>query len=86
MRIAFSAHANRADNVSVTVRHASGEKTIRVNQRRRPADNGLFLSLGEFDFDGAKLAAVTISNRDADGYVAVDAVQWVRRSTESHSQ
>jgi len=49
-----------------------------VNQKRQPPINDLFVSLGKFEFDADKPTAVVVSNRDADGYVIIDAVQWVR--------
>ena len=47
-----------------------------MNQRRKPPLNGLFAPVGRFSFDGE--ARVVIHNRDADGYVVVDAVQFVK--------
>ena len=36
--------------VPVVVRHAGGEKTVLVNQKQSPAIDGLFVSLGVFEF------------------------------------
>ena len=41
------------------------------------AEDGLFLPLGVFEFRAGRPAVVTVSNHDTDGYVVVDAVQWV---------
>ncbi len=70
VRIVYSANPNRATNVPVTI----GDKQVLVNQRQAPND-GVFHSLGTFSFDGA--AAVTISNANTDGYVIIDAVQFL---------
>ena len=77
MRLAYSQNANRATNVPVVVRHAGGEKMLQVDQRKVPPIDKLFVSLGEFEFSGDSPATVTISNQGADGYVIIDAVQWL---------
>ena len=56
-----------------------GEKKVIVNQKTEPAIDRLFVSLGEFDFSSDSPAAVTISNQDTDGYVIIDAVQWIEK-------
>ncbi len=48
-----------------------------VNQKKAPPLDGLFLSLGTFDFTPEKPALITISNRDTDGIVGADAVQLI---------
>lgn len=75
VRLAYPANQNRATNVPVTVRFAGGEKLLRVNQKKRPGTDGVFISLGEFPFDGT--AVVEISNEGTDGYVLIDAVQFL---------
>jgi FAD dependent oxidoreductase len=77
VRILFSPHPNRARNVPVTVHSRDGEKTVRVNQRQAPPDPGPFLSLGIFRFAKGSEGSVTVSNRDTDGYVIADAVQFL---------
>jgi hypothetical protein len=71
--VAYSQDANRATNVPITVRHKNGETTVKLNQRKTPAQDGLFESLGAFEFGNS--AVVTISNTDTDGHVIADAVQ-----------
>jgi hypothetical protein len=75
VRLAYPANSNRASKVNVEIHGASGTKTVTVNQRTPPQIDGLAVSLGEFDF--ADSGAVVISNVGADGYVVVDAVQWI---------
>lgn len=79
VRLAYSHNANRATNVPVVVKHAQGEKIVTVNQRKVPPVDKLFLSLGEFDFTSDSPAIVTISNQNTDGYVIIDAVQWIAK-------
>ncbi len=86
VRFAYAANANRAGNAKVIVKHADGEAEIVVDQRKAPAIDGLFISLGTFRFDADNPASVTISNRDANGYVVADAVQWLPRSSVSPSR
>lgn len=75
VRISFSTHANRATNTPITIRHADGESQIQVNQRRAEQVDGLWVSLGQFRFTSE--AQVVISNRNTDGHVILDAVQWL---------
>lgn len=79
VRMAYSHNGNRASNVPVIVHHASGRKTVVVNQKKVPPIDKVFVSLGEFDFTSDTPAAVTISNQATDGYVIADAVQWLAK-------
>lgn len=76
VRLAYTPHANRATNVSVTVHHADGQKKVTVDQRKKPPLAGAFVSLGKFRFTASEGAAVVISNAAANGYVIADAV-WL---------
>jgi hypothetical protein len=77
LRFGYTPNSNRASNVTVEVQHAGGSQTFTVNQKLPPPKDGLFLPLGVFDFQTGTPAVVTVSNRNTDGYVVVDAVQWV---------
>lgn len=77
VRVAYAAYQNRATNVPVTIIHAAGEKTVTINQRRNPPIQGHFVSVGEFDFP--KKATVSITNKNTDGHVIIDGVQWLPR-------
>ena len=44
-------------------------------RRFHPRERGL----GEFDFGTSQPAAVTIVNESTDGYLVVDAVQWIAK-------
>jgi hypothetical protein len=77
VRIAFSAFGNRATNTPVTIHASDGAQTVRINQRVEPPIDGLFLSLGTFPFDAGSAVRVEISNDETDGYVVVDAVQFL---------
>jgi hypothetical protein len=73
VRIAYSPNENRATNVPVTVRHAEGETTVRINQQRPPT-HGAFATVGQYHFPAGD-ATIEISNANTDGHVIADAVQ-----------
>lgn len=77
VRLGYSPQENRASHVTVTIQHQNGEQTVFVNEKLKPPINNLFVSLGVFDFSTDKPAVVTVSNQGADGYVIIDAVQWL---------
>lgn len=72
VRLAYTANPNRATNVPVVL----GGKTVTVNQRKKPPIDGLWVSLGTFEFAKGR-AFVAVGNAGADGFVVIDAVQWV---------
>jgi len=78
VRLACPPNTNRATNVPVEIVHAGGKKTVKVNQQK-PEIEDLFISLGTFDFAPGK-ASVTVFNTGTDGYVIIDAVQWLPAS------
>lgn len=77
VRLIYAATTNRATNVPVSIISAEGTKTIKVNQRLECLENGVPRALGRFRFEPGKDASVTLSNEGANGYVVVDAVQFV---------
>jgi hypothetical protein len=86
VRLAHCYNARRATNAPVTIRHADGETTVRVNQQEAPPHGRLFRSLGVFRFAAGRAGWVRISTEGTEGkYVIADAVQWlpVNESTAS---
>ncbi len=77
VRLASPHNNNRATNTRIEIRHANGVEIKRVNQRKQPPIDALFISLGVFEFRKGGEASVTLSNQDADGYVIADAVQFL---------
>lgn len=77
VRLIYVATNNRATKVPVTVVSADGEKTVTINQRRDVLVDGVPRAIGVFRFAAGRQGSVTISNTDADGFVVVDAVQFV---------
>lgn len=76
--VAYAWNPNRAANVPVTIRHADGETKVVVNQKKKPKVRELFEPVGTFRFEKGKAGHVEISNAGTDGYVVIDAVQWVQ--------
>jgi hypothetical protein len=84
VRLAHCYNVRRATNTPVTVHHAGGETTIRVNQQETPEHGRLFRSLGTFRFRAGRAGWVRIANEGTDGkYVIADAVQWLPRADEA---
>ncbi|GAB5405193.1 MAG: DUF1549 domain-containing protein [Aureliella sp.] len=77
VRLAYSAASNRASKVRVDVFSADGEKTLTVDQRKKPPENGLWLSLGTYRFEKDGQAFVMLFSDGADGHVIADAVQFL---------
>ncbi len=78
VRIIYPAFANRAKKVPVTVK-LGGEilKVVTVDQTKPGLAEGLGFLLGEFELKKGKNAEVEISNQAGEGYVVVDAVQFI---------
>ena len=79
VRLSYSSDGNRASNVPVTINHQDGLASLNVNQSEAPPIDGLFISLGTFRFEADNKSTVTISNKGTDGYVMVDAVQFIKK-------
>ena len=77
VRISFAHHPNRSSKTLVTVRHNDGENTFRINQKKKPAVDGYFQSLGFFEFQSGQWDAVEISTMGNNGAVIADAVQFL---------
>ncbi len=75
--VSYSTNANRATNVPVIIHHAKGETKVLVNQKLKPNGDGPFHVVGIFEFTAGKDSWVEIGNADTNGYVIVDAAQWV---------
>ncbi len=78
VRIAYTPHANRATNAPVIVRHSGGVTAKRINQRRKPSHDESTESIGIFEFENT--ATVEVRNHGTDGYVTIDAVQFIPAS------
>ena len=77
VRLGYTPNNNRASNVAIEIDAVAGKSTVMVDQRKVPPIDDSFVSLGKYEFQADKPAAVVVSNRGADGYVVIDAVQWI---------
>ncbi|QDT28308.1 FAD-dependent oxidoreductase [Gimesia panareensis] len=77
VRYAYPPNTNRSSQVKVTIHHAGGTAAKTINQKEKPPLDGVFVSLGEYEFTPDQQAVVEVSNADANGYVIIDAVQWI---------
>ncbi|MCE9562542.1 MAG: FAD-dependent oxidoreductase [Planctomycetes bacterium] len=77
VRIAYTPNANRSTKVPVAVTHTEGTFTKTINQQKAPPIDGLWISLGTFRFEKGKASMVITNEGVDDGYVVIDAVQWL---------
>ncbi|MCX6855861.1 MAG: FAD-dependent oxidoreductase [Verrucomicrobia bacterium] len=73
----YSALANRASNVPVTIHHADGDSTVVVNQKKKPQGKKNLHLLGTYTFTAGKDHWIEITNTATDGHVIIDAVQFL---------
>lgn len=77
--LGYPPNTNRSSKVAVEIRSSGGTKTVHVDQRKAAVGKDSFHSLGVYEFAADTPATVTISNSGSDGYVVIDAVQWLKR-------
>jgi hypothetical protein len=77
VRLAYTAHPNRATNVRVTVHDATSTRILVLDQTQAPS-HGALHQIGKFSCTKGKGLRVEISTAGTDGYVIIDAAQFVR--------
>ena len=77
VRLAYTPGANRDTAVPVTILHADGENTIKVDESEPPPIDGHWVSLGIFRFEKNGEGFVMVSNTDTKKHVIADAVQFL---------
>ncbi len=76
--LAYPPNGNRSKKVPVTIHHADGTSTIEINQRKKPEVKDVFKLAGVYRFEQGKKGYVEIGTQGTeDGYVVIDAVQWI---------
>ncbi len=75
VRVSFGGGDGLAKTAPYRIRHAEGEQQLSIDQRQKPTIRGLWFPIGRFSFDAT--AEVTLTNKDAQGWVIADAVQFV---------
>jgi hypothetical protein len=88
VRLAHCYNVRRSTRTPVTIGHADGEVTVRVNQQAEPEHGRLFRTLGVFRFEKGKLGWVRVGNEgtEADKVVIADAVQFLRAKEPSATE
>ena len=87
IRVSHCYNVRRATNTPITIHHADGEQTVRIDQQQTPAYQRLFRSLGTFRFRAGRESWVRISTDGTDGkYVIADAVQFLPIVDRPHLQ
>ncbi len=77
VRVAFNAGPNRAESATVTILHADGEELKSIKMTTDSLKGLQFATLGTYRFEANGQGFVLISNAGSQGYVTVDAVQFV---------
>jgi hypothetical protein len=79
VRLAHCYNVRRSTKTPVTIHHADGETTMRINQQQEPEHGRLFRTLGTFRFEAGRKGWVRVSNdgTEADKVVIADAVQFL---------
>jgi hypothetical protein len=78
VRLSHCYNIRRSTNTPLTIHHADGEATMRINQQDIPKHKRLFRTLGTYRFAAGKTGWVRISTGGTDGkYVIADAVQFL---------
>jgi hypothetical protein len=74
LRLYYPPHPNRAQQALIEFETLDGPRSIRISQRRTDPGRAYNL-LGRYPF--GRDAKLSVSNAAADGYVVVDAVEWI---------
>ena len=85
VRVSFGGGKSLAKTAPYLVCHAEGETRLIIDQRLTPTVQGLWFPLGRFTFGStagdpkfkAVMAEVSLTDKNAQGYVIADAVQFV---------
>lgn len=85
VRVSFGGGPSLARKAPYLVRHAKGETRLTIDQSVTPTIRGLWFPVGRFTFDssaadpksGSVMAEVSLTDKNAQGYVIADAVQFV---------
>ena len=86
VRLSHCYNIRRSTNTPVTIHHADGETTTRINQQQIPEHSRLFRSLGRYSFEKGRKSWVRISTDGTEGkYVIADAVQFLPVADSSPS-
>jgi hypothetical protein len=78
VRMSHNSNVRRANEVPVTIWHADGKTTVKVNEGEHAPIEKLFRFLGVYRFEKGRAGSVTIGTSGTEGkYVIVDSVQFL---------
>lgn len=78
VRVSHCYNIRRSTSTRITIRHQSGETSLRINQQQVPEHKRLFRTVGRFRFSKGSGAWLEIATDGTDGkYVIADAVQFI---------
>jgi len=77
VRVAFNGGPGRAESVTATILHADGEELKGIKMATNSVKGLQFASLGTYRFEANGQGFVLISNAGSQGFVTVDAVQFI---------
>lgn len=86
VRLSYSAGTNRPTKALIRVQHGGGKKDVRINQRKSPPHDNLFITIGTFPFEKDQPASIQISNKGTSGALIADAVQLLPKGFELPNQ
>ncbi len=84
LNLSYSPGNNRSNRVVVQVNVADQKHSVLVNQQQKPTIDGLFVPLRTLTLQQGEKLVVSISNRDTQGHVIVDAVQLVEVAKDNN--
>lgn len=74
--LAFRPSKSQATNTPVLIKHAGGNTKLTVDQRTGTTPF-LWTPLGDFEFKAGESGFAEVTNREADGRVAIDGMRWI---------
>ena len=77
--MAYSAHESRASNVKIVVRQGHVTDRFTLNQRKPIPDAKPFGKVGSIELKSGVEVEILVHNKDADGFVIVDAIKILPR-------
>jgi hypothetical protein len=78
--MAYSAHPTRAKNVPLTITSGPHQTSLSVDQTKPLPDGRHFRSIGTVELSADEETLISVSNRDTDGFVILDALQLLPRN------
>ncbi|MCA9214775.1 MAG: DUF1553 domain-containing protein, partial [Planctomycetales bacterium] len=86
LQASYTPGDNRATNVFYRVYHSDGVTEVKLNQRKPPAIEQQFTSLGVFEFTKEQTARIELLTEYSDGHVIADAIRCVALASETSGE